>query len=86
MSRFFAQIRRFRVSEHQNYQAMCSAGVRFVTNTTPDLERAITEAAMTAETTSGSRQDEPLFFDRPISVEEFEQKYLPIPHPDWHIS
>ena len=26
------------------------------------------------------------YFDRPISVEEFEQKYLPIPHPDWHIS
>lgn len=57
MSRFFAQIRRFRVSEHQNYQAVCSAGVRFVTNTTPDLDRAITEAAMTAETTSGSRPD-----------------------------
>lgn len=66
MSRFFAQIRRFRVSEHQNYQAVCSAGVRFVTNTTPDLERAITEAAMTAETTSGSRQDELLFFDPAI--------------------
>ena len=26
------------------------------------------------------------YFDRPISVEEFEQKYLPIPHPDRHIS
>lgn len=66
MSRFFAQIRRFRVSEHQNYQAVCSAGVRFVTNTTPDLDRAITEAAMTAETTSGSRQNELLFFDPAI--------------------
>lgn len=66
MNRFFTQIRRFRVSEHQNYQAVCSAGVRFVTHTTPDLERAITEAAMTAETTSGSRQDELLFFDPAI--------------------
>lgn len=66
MSRFFTQIRRFRVSEHQNYQAVCSAGVRFVTHTTPDLERAITEAVMTAETTSGSRQDELLFFDPAI--------------------
>ena len=66
MSRFFTQIRRFRVSEHQNYQAVCSAGVRFVTHTTPDLERAITEAAMAAETTSGSRQDELLFFDPAI--------------------
>jgi len=26
------------------------------------------------------------YFDRPIRVEEFEQKHLPIPHPDWHIS
>ncbi len=28
MSRFFTQIRQFRVSEHQNYQAVCSAAVR----------------------------------------------------------
>lgn len=66
MSRFFVQIRRFRVAEHQNYQAICSAGVRFITNTTTDLDRAITEAAMTAETSSDSRQDELLFFDPAI--------------------
>lgn len=66
MGRFFVQIRRFRVSEHQNYQAVCSAGVRFVTSSTTDLERAITEAAMTAETSRGSRQDELLFFDPAI--------------------
>lgn len=66
MSRFFVQVRRFRVAEHQNYQAVCSAGVRFVTSATTDLDRAITEAAMTAETSSSSRQDELLFFDPAI--------------------
>ena len=57
------QIRLFRVSERQNFQIACSVGVRFVTREQTDLERAITEAAMTAETSQGQLQDEILFFD-----------------------
>ncbi len=62
----FHYVRQFRILDHQNFQAIFSAGVRFVTAQESDLERAITEAAMTAETARGLRQDEVLFFDPSI--------------------